>query len=56
MAREITVFEGGGRAHDTAGELAAQIKTLVYQQADKMPLATAIGVLEIVKIEILNEQ
>lgn len=55
--KQITVFEGGGqKAHEAAGELADRVKALVYEYADKMPVATAIGVIEVVKIEILNEQ
>ena len=55
--RQITVFDGGGqRSHEVAGELAERIKELVYEYADKMPVATAIGALEIAKIEILNDQ
>ena len=52
MAKEITVFNGGGqRSHEVAGELAERIKELVYQYADRMPVATAVGVLEILKLK-----
>lgn len=55
--REIAVFDGGGqRSHEVAGELAERIKELVYEYADRMPVATAVGAMEIAKIEILNEQ
>lgn len=50
-------IDGGGMpAHDLAGELSERIKSLVYEYAGKMPTATAIGVLEIVKVEILQGQ
>jgi len=39
-----------------AGELGEAIKKLIYEQADKIPLALAIGVLRIVEKEILDEQ
>jgi len=38
-----------------AGELAQTIKDLIYEQADRIPLALAIGVLRIVEKEILDE-
>jgi hypothetical protein len=38
-----------------AAELAEQIKELIYAQADRMPLALAVGVLRIVEKEILDE-
>lgn len=34
--------------------MADEIKELVYRYSDAMPLATALGVLEIVKLEILK--
>lgn len=54
--RDITVFGDGKRSHEAAGELAERIKALVYEYADRMPVATAVGAMEIAKIEILNEQ
>jgi hypothetical protein len=39
-----------------AGELAEAIKGLIYAQADRVPLALAIGVLRIVEKEILDAQ
>lgn len=38
-----------------AGELAEQIKQLIYAHADRIPLALAVGVLRIVEKEILDE-
>lgn len=38
-----------------AGELAEAIKELIYAQADRIPLALAVGVLRIVEKEILDE-
>jgi hypothetical protein len=37
-------------------EMADDIKEAIYKHSDKIPLAMAIGVLEIVKIEILDDQ
>lgn len=53
---DIVVFAGGRRAHDVAGELADKIKALVYEYAKNIPVATAIGAIEIAKVEILAEQ
>lgn len=53
----VTVFRGGGTpAHAIAGELAERVKALVYEYSDRIALATAVGVLDIVKLEILGEQ
>lgn len=38
-----------------AGELAEAIKQLIYEHADRIPLALAIGVLRIVEKEILDD-
>ena len=35
--------------------LADEIREVIYRYTDAMPLATAIGVLEIVKIELMTE-
>lgn len=53
----LKLLDGDGkRAHELAGELAARIKDIVYEYSDKMPVATALGALEIAKIEILEDQ
>lgn len=53
----VTVFRGGGTStHALAGELAERMKALIYEYSDRMPLATAVGVLDIVKLEIIGEQ
>jgi hypothetical protein len=38
-----------------AGELAQQIKGLLYTYSDRIPLALAVGVLQIVEKELLDE-
>ena len=38
-----------------AGEIAQQIKDVIYAHSDKIPLALAVGVLRIVEQELLNE-
>ncbi len=56
-AAELKVFTGGGQSIQAAsGELAERIKALVYEYAGKLPASAAIGVLEIVKMEIFNDQ
>ena len=50
--KNLRKIEGGRQpAHDAAGELAERIKALVYEYAGRMPTATAIGALEIAKME-----
>lgn len=47
----------GKRAQDAAGELVEEIVSLVYDHASgKMPVATAIGALEMAKLQILRDQ
>ena len=38
------------------GEMARKIETVVYEYADRISLAEAIGILEIVKAQILKGQ
>ena len=37
-----------------AGEMADELKSIIYNYADSIPLPLAIGVLRIVEFEILN--
>ena len=46
----------GGPGQEIAGEMADKVKAVIYEYSDKVPLALAIGVLEIVKIEIMEAQ
>ncbi len=46
----------GGPGHETAGEMADKIMAVVYEYSDRIPLALAIGVLEIVKTEVMDGQ
>lgn len=55
LVRGPFVKIAGMRPEDRSGEMAARIKALVYEYSEKMPVATAVGVLEIVKAEILDE-
>ena len=52
---EVTVFQGGQRPTEAADEMCEAVKAAVYQFADRVPLALAIGVLEIAKFDILDE-
>jgi len=38
------------------GEMASKIEAVVYEYADRISLAEAIGILEIVKAQILEDQ
>jgi hypothetical protein len=55
MTAEIKAFTGGQRSTDAADEMCAAIKGVVYEFSGRVPLALAIGVLEIAKREILVE-
>ncbi len=53
---ELKVFTGGGQSVQAAsGELCDRVKALVYEYAGRLPASAAIGVLEIAKLEILEE-
>lgn len=52
----LTVLQGSGPGHELAGEMAERIEAVIYEYADRVPLALAVGVLEIVKRELLEEQ
>jgi hypothetical protein len=41
---------------ELAGEMCDRIKELVYEYSELVPAALAIGVLEIAKMEIIEEQ
>lgn len=40
---------------DLAAELCEKIKVAVYEYSDRIPLALAIGVIEIAKMEVMEE-
>lgn len=52
----LRVF-AGNKQRDTelANNMCNAVKAAVYEFSDRVPLATAIGVLEIAKHELLNE-
>jgi len=52
----IKVFSGGVRAEVAADQMCQETKKTIYSFAGCIPLATAIGVLDIAKHEILQEQ
>lgn len=46
----------GGKSHfDLAEEMCNKIKEVVYTYSDRVPLALAVGVIEIAKMEIMEE-
>ena len=47
---------GSAEATDLAEEMAWRIRALVYEYEKRVSVSLAIGVLEIVKLEILSEQ
>lgn len=57
MTGIIKVFEGEGKsASQDAVGLCEAIKDAVYKYDSKMPLNTAIGVLVVLKLEIIKDQ
>ncbi len=53
----LEVLKTSGRpSHEIAGEMAEKITALVYEYSNQVPLALAVGVLEIVKTLIIEEQ
>lgn len=54
----IKLASTGTPAQDFAGDLAAKVKAMIYGecQARAVSLALVIGVLEIVKLEIVDDQ
>ena len=52
---KLEIAAQGKRTTDVAKELRDQITGAIYSFSGQMPLATVVGVLEIVKIEILKE-
>lgn len=43
------------RAAHKAAEMCEEIKTVIYSYSEEMPLALALGVIDIVKLEIIDE-
>lgn len=59
MARakpELALVATGKPSAEAAGELAEQIKDLIYRLSERVPLALVVGVLRIVEHELLTEQ
>lgn len=53
---DLRVFTGDGRSgHELANEMAERLNSVIYDYAGRVPLATAVGVLEIIKIELLED-
>ncbi len=53
--KKFTLKNYGMKSEDRAADMAKRIKELVYEYSGTMPLATAIGVIDIVKLEIIAE-
>lgn len=56
MKPELSVIPGAGPTEDRADALCEAIKGVIYEHGAGMALAAVIGVLEIAKSEILQEQ
>jgi hypothetical protein len=46
----------GKTQRELASEMCDRIKSIVYEYSDLVPVALAVGVLEIAKVEILDDQ
>lgn len=55
MTAPFAVIAGSGTPAEQSEELADKLKALVYAYEGKLSLSAAIGVLEIVKYEIIQE-
>lgn len=54
--RKLIVLDGDGRTqHENANSMCEEIKDVIYSYSGKVPLATALGVLEIVKKELIDD-
>jgi hypothetical protein len=56
MTDKIKALTSSGRAQDRAGLLRNVITECVYEHGENMPVAAVIGVLEIVKLELMSAQ
>ena len=52
---QLKLFAGQS-VHDASGEMAQRITDLVFEYSDKVPLVLALGVLEVVKATLLQNQ
>lgn len=53
--RLFTIEGGGANQQKVAEDMAEEIKSVVYKYSERISLAGAIGVLEIVKTEIFDD-
>ena len=50
---DLKAIQGAGRGQDVAGEMAARILAVIADYEGRVPLALAVGVLDIVKAELM---
>lgn len=56
MTGRITkLVSSGQRQEDVTGEMAERIKAVIYEYDGRTTLAAAVGVLQIVQVEIIRE-
>lgn len=51
----LVKFEGGKPVNQMSEELAEKLVAAVYEYADRMPLAAAVGVLSLVQKQIIED-
>lgn len=56
MTKFEVIKNTGKSQRELAGDMCDRIKELVYEYSELVPVALAIGVLEIAKMEILKDQ
>jgi len=56
MSEPFKLIIGSGQPmHDVAEEMAERVKEVIYDYAGRVPLALAVGVLDIVRVELIKE-
>jgi hypothetical protein len=55
LSKSIKLITSGKPSQEHASEMCEEVKSVVYRFSDKVSLATAVGVLELAKLEIISE-
>lgn len=51
---DLKVFKGGNKpAHENVGDIADKLHDLIMDECEGMPLAVVVGILDVVKQEIM---
>ena len=55
MTEPFRIVSAGQPMHDLSAEMADRIKDVIYDYAERVPLTLAMGVMEVVKFEIMRD-